>query len=254
MKLAISGKGGVGKTTIASALVKLFSDTHRTVYAIDADPDVCLASALGIPDDITNELKPLVEMKELISAKTGGEGSFYTLNPSVTDDLEDYCIKHDNIRYLRMGGVKKGGSHCYCRENTFLHAVVSSLLLEKEDVVIMDMGAGIEHLSRGTARGVDLMLVVVEPSHNSVNTAGLVKKLASDLGIKKVRVIGNKIRNERERDFILKSFQADEVLGFINFDEDVWESAIDRGAVKPEGALMTSMRQVQQHILREAGE
>ena len=254
MKLAISGKGGVGKTTVAAALVKLFSDTHRTVYAIDADPDVCLASALGIPDDITSELKPLVEMKELISAKTGGEGSFFTLNPSVSDDLDDYCIEHGNIRYLRMGGVKKGGSHCYCRENSFLHAVVSSLLLAKDDVVIMDMGAGIEHLSRGTARGVDLMMVVVEPSHNSVNTAGLVKKLAADLGIKKVRVIGNKIRNEREKDFILKAFPAGEVLGLINFDEDVWESAMDRGAAKPEGALITSVRQVQQQILREAGE
>lgn len=254
MKLAISGKGGVGKTTIASALVKLFSETHRTVYAIDADPDVCLASALGIPDDITDELKPLVEMKELISSKTGGTGSFYTLNPRVSDDLEDYCVKHGNIRYLRMGGVKKGGSQCYCRENSFLHAVVSSLLLEKDDLVIMDMGAGIEHLSRGTARGVDLMLVVVEPGKNSINTAGLVKKLAADLGIKKVRVIGNKIRNEREREFILKSFQPDEVLGFVGFDEEVWENAMDRGVVLPEGALMRSMGQVCQKILGEAGE
>ncbi|MCL6479826.1 MAG: AAA family ATPase [Peptococcaceae bacterium] len=254
MKLAISGKGGVGKTTVASALVRLFSETHRTVYAIDADPDVCLASALGIPDDITNELKPLVEMKELISTKTGGGGSFYTLNPDVSEDLDDFCIKHGNIRYLRMGGVKKGGSQCYCRENTFLHAVVSSLLLQKDDAVIMDMGAGIEHLSRGTARGVDLMLVVVEPSHNSVNTAGLVKKLAGDLGIKKVLVIGNKIRQEKEKEFILSRFHPGEVLGFIGFDEDVWESAMEKGAAKPEGALMTSMRQIQQQILREVGE
>lgn len=254
MKLAISGKGGVGKTTIASALIKLFSEGHQTVYAIDADPDVCLASALGIPDDITDELKPLVEMKELISAKTGGTGSFYTLNPRVSDDLDDYCIKHGNVRYLRMGGVKKGGSQCYCRENTFLHAVVSSLLLEKNELVILDMCAGIEHLSRGTARGVDLMLVVVEPSKNSINTAGLVKKLADDLGIKKVRVIGNKIRNEREKDFILSSFQPDEVLGFVGFDEDVWESAMEKGAASPGGALMASMERVCQKILNEAGE
>ena len=255
MKLAISGKGGVGKTTIAAALVKLFSKTHRVVYAIDADPDVCLAAAVGIPDDITSELKPLVEMKELISSKTGGQGAFFTLNPKVDDDLDNYCIEHGNIRYLRMGGVKKGGSSCYCRENSFLHAVVSSLLLDKEDVVIMDMGAGIEHLSRGTARGVDLMLVVVEPSLNSVNTAGLVKKLAADLGIKKVRIVGNKIRNEREKEFIMKSFQDGEVLGFVGFDDDVWESAMDRGSAPASGgALISSLEQVHQKILREAGE
>lgn len=253
--MAISGKGGVGKTTIAAALVKLFSETRSAVYAIDADPDVCLAAALGIPDEITEELKPLVEMKELINSKTGGQGSFFTLNPKVDDELDDYCVKHGNIRYLRMGGVKKGGSSCYCRENSFLHAVVSSLLLEKNDMVIMDMGAGIEHLSRGTARGVDLMLVVVEPSLNSVNTAGLVKKLAADLGIKKVRIIGNKIRNDRERDFILKNFQAEDVLGFVGFDENVWESAMDRSAaVGSGGDLLVSMKEVQQKILGEAGE
>ena len=254
MKLAISGKGGVGKTTIASALIRLFSEDHHTVYAIDADPDVCLASALGIPDDITDELKPLVEMKELIAAKTGGTGSFYTLNPSVSEDLDDYCIKHGNIRYLRMGGVKKGGSQCYCRENSFLHAVVSSLLLEKGELVVMDMCAGIEHLSRGTARGVDLMLVVVEPSKNSINTAGLVKKLAFDLGIRKVRIIGNKVRTEREKEFILHSFQPEEVLGFVGFDEEIWAGAMERGGALPGGALMASMEQMRRKILQEAGE
>lgn len=255
MKLAISGKGGVGKTTIAAALVKLFSKTRRAVYAIDADPDVCLAAAIGIPDEITSELKPLVEMKELINSKTGGQGSFFTLNPKVDDDLDSYCISQGNINYLRMGGVKKGGSACYCRENSFLHAVVSALLLEKDDIVIMDMGAGIEHLSRGTARGVDMMLVVVEPSLNSVNTAGLVIKLASDLGIKKVRIIGNKIRNEREKEFIMKNFQSGEVLGFVGFDDDIWESAMDRSLVEgAEGALLPSMKQVYENILREAGE
>jgi CO dehydrogenase maturation factor len=179
MKIAVSGKGGVGKTTIAAALVKLFSGVNRRVYAIDADPDVCLAAALGIPDDITSELKPLVEMKELIYARTGGEGSYFTLNPEIGDVLDDFCICQDNIRYLRMGGVKKGGSSCYCRENAFLNAIVSALLLDKNDVVVMDMGAGIEHLSRGTARGVDLMLVVVEPGLNSVNTAGQQKRCPS---------------------------------------------------------------------------
>ncbi|MEW5899470.1 MAG: AAA family ATPase, partial [Bacillota bacterium] len=214
MKLAISGKGGVGKTTIAAALVKSFARTHRLVYAIDGDPDACLAAALGIPEEAARQIKPVVEMRELIRARSGS-GAFYVLNPKVDDVLEDYSYHLGNIRFLRMGEVKKGGSECYCRENTFLHALVSALLLDQDEVVVMDMGAGIEHLSRGTAKGVDLMLVVVEPSRNSVNTARHVKQMSADLGIKKTRIVGNKIRSEREKKFIAGNFQPNEVLGFL---------------------------------------
>lgn len=252
MKLAISGKGGVGKTTIAAAMIKLFSGSNNIVYAIDADPDVCLGAAIGIPDNLISDLKPLVEMKDLIYAKTGGNGSFYTINPRVHDDLEKFCLLQGNIRYLRMGGVKTGGSACYCRENSFLHAVVSSLLTGKKDVVIMDMGAGIEHLSRGTARGVDFMLVVVEPSINSIKTAGLVKKLASDLGIEKTKIIGNKIKNDYEKDFVLNSFEKGEVIGFVGFDENIVKSNMDRSLTDLSiGSLMTGISNIHQNILRE---
>lgn len=255
MKLAISGKGGVGKTTVAATLVKLFAGSGRKVYAIDADPDVCLAAAIGIPDDEAAELKPVIEMKELVNARTGGEGSFFSLNPRVDDVPDNYCVKHNNIKYLRMGGLKKGGSSCYCRENSFLHALVSSLLLDRDDVVVMDMSAGVEHLSRGTARGIDMMLVVVEPGLNSVNTARLVRKMAGELGIEKVRIIGNKVRNEREKEFILENFQDHEVLGFVSFCESVWESAMDRiAAAESERMLMEYLRPVYDRILREAGE
>jgi len=255
MKLAISGKGGVGKTTIAAALVKLFAGSGRRVYAIDADPDVCLAAAIGIPDDEAAEIKPVVEMKELVNTRTGGEGSFFSLNPRVDDVPDNCCLKFNNISYLRMGGIKKGGSSCYCRENSFLHALVSTLLLGKDDVVVMDMSAGIEHLSRGTARGIDMMLVVVEPGLNSINTARLVMKMAGELGIGKVRIIGNKIRSGREKEFIMKNFQAHEVLGFVDFNESVWESAMDRNAAaESEKVLLEGLRPVYNQILREAGE
>ncbi|SHF64136.1 CO dehydrogenase maturation factor [Desulfofundulus australicus DSM 11792] len=252
MKLAISGKGGVGKTTIAAALIKSFAETHKTVYAIDADPDACLATAIGIPETIASGLKPIVEMRDLIRAKTG-DGTFFTLNPQVDDVLEDYSYRFNNIRFIRMGGIKKGGSECYCRENTFLNAVVSSLLLDSNEVVVMDMGAGIEHLSRGTAKGVDLMLVVVEPSRNSINTANLVKKLAADLGIRKVRIIGNKIRSPREEEFIKGQFPPEEILGFIEFNHEIWESAMEPNSVAA-GNLLAGMRKVREKILREAGD
>jgi CO dehydrogenase maturation factor len=252
MKLAVSGKGGVGKTTIAAALAQLFSESHRLVYAIDADPDVCLASAIGIPDDLADELKPLVEKKELINEKTGGAGAFFTLNPKLTGELDDYCISCGNIRYLRMGGIKRGGTACYCRENSFLHAVVSALLLGEKDVVIMDMGAGIEHLSRGTARGVDLMLVVVEPSLNSVKTAVLVKKLAADLGIKKTRIIGNKIGSKEEKEFILNNFQPEEVLGFIGLDVEIREDAMRKRSIKEsKGDFINDMTRIYQKMITE---
>lgn len=253
VKIAISGKGGVGKTTIASALIRSFGETYQAVYAIDGDPDACLAAALGIPPADSARIKPVVEMGDKIKS-ISGEGAFYNLNPTVDDRIiDDFVYRHGNIRFMRMGDVKKGGSQCYCRENTFLQALISALLLDRNEAVIMDMGAGIEHLSRGTARGVDLMLVVVEPSQNSVNTALNVKKMASDMGIGRIRVVGNKIRSDREREFIEKSFQPGEVLGFIRFNNDIWENSMEPSLVCTGGDLLDGMREVREKILREAG-
>lgn len=255
MKLAISGKGGVGKTTIASALVKIFAQNKGTVYAIDADPDACLAASIGIPDEEATSLKPIVEMRDAIRNKTG-DGAFYTLNPSVDDFINEYSYKiGESIRFLRMGDPKKGGSECYCRENTFLNALIASLLLDKNDTVIMDMGAGIEHLSRGTARGVDMMLVVVEPGRNSINTARQVERMAKDLGIPKIGVIANKIRSEREKQFIAKNFPDDLILGYIKFSEAIWANAMEPSpAVEMDKELLAEMEKVCRIILREVGD
>ncbi len=252
IKIAVSGKGGVGKTTVASTLAKLLSDSHKKVYAVDADPDACLAAAVGIPDEQVRNLKPLVEMKELIDEKSSGGGAFFALNPDVDDILSEYSIPMGNINFLRMGGIKQGGTACYCRENSFLHALMSGLLFDKESAVILDMGAGIEHLTRGTARSVDIMLVVVEPSKNSVNTALLVEKLANDLGIRKVKFVANKVRNEKEKEFIRNNLGDDKILGFIPFDDDIWESSMESGpAAELGGVLLGSMKEIHEKLLRE---
>ncbi len=252
MKIAVSGKGGVGKTTVSAALARIFADLQKKVYAVDADPDACLAAAVGLPEEQIRNLKPLVDMKELIDKKSGGGGSFFSINPDVEDVLEEYSLAHGNIKFLRMGGIKQGGSACYCRENSFLNALISGLLWDKESVVILDMSAGIEHLTRGTARSVDVMLVVVEPSRNSVNTAQTVKRLATELGIKRIRFIGNKIRSEKEREFIENSFAPHEILGFIPFDDGIWDSSMKSGpAVELDGELFKSMKEIHKNLLRE---
>jgi CO dehydrogenase maturation factor len=251
MKIAVSGKGGVGKTTVAAILVKLFAVSHKKVYAVDADPDACLAAAVGVPDEQIRTLKPLVELKELIDQKSAGGGAFFSLNPDVDDILDQYSLPLGNIRFLRMGGIKQGGSACYCRENSFLNALTAGLLWEKESVVILDMSAGIEHLTRGTARSVDIMLVVIEPSKNSVNTAKLVRELATELGIQKIKFIGNKIRNHKERDFINSHFSSEDVLGFIPFDDEIWESSMESGpAAELGGAILQSMQEIHGKLLR----
>lgn len=234
MKIAISGKGGVGKTTISANLAKLFALKGYNVYAVDADPDSSLGLSLGISEDELSRIKPIIEMEELIG-EIAGEGAFYTLNPLVNDIADKFSINLSGIKFLRMGGIKQGGSACYCRENTFLRAVVNSLLLDTKDVVILDMGAGIEHLTRGTAQGVDMMLIVTEPGRSSVQTARIVEKLAKEVSVKAVKFIANKIRNEKEEIFIMNNFNKQELLGVIHFDEDISEKSM--GTVQTDNRL-----------------
>lgn len=234
MKIAVSGKGGVGKTTVSSNLAKLFAANGYNVIAVDADPDSSLGLALGIDEALLEENHPIIDKQDLIYEKAG-EGAMYSLNPLVDDVAERFSITTPaGIKFLRMGGVKKGGSTCYCRENTFLKAVVNSLILDNKDVVIMDMGAGIEHLTRGTSSVVDLMLVVTEPGKSSVQTARIVEQLSRDLGIKNIKFIANKIRSERDEKFIHENFKEGELLGLLHYDDGVAEKGMGVGQSQTE--------------------
>ena len=229
MKIAISGKGGVGKTTFASFLIKALADQGKKVLAIDADPDANLAQALGVKG--TEEIVPISAMKELIEERTetkiGTMGSFFKLNPKVDDLPEKLSIKVDGIKLMVLGGVKKGGAGCICPESTLLKNLVMHIILARDEAIVLDMEAGLEHLGRGTAMSVDRLIVVVEPGRRSLETAHQIRKLADDLGLKHVNLVGNKIRSEKDKEFLLANMQDFQFLGFIPFRSDIIEADLE---------------------------
>lgn len=232
MKLAISGKGGVGKTTFASLLARTLSDRGITVLAIDADPDANLAAALGVAD--ADRITPIADMKELIFERTGARpgtiGGFFQLNPKVDDIPDTLSIRLDNIRLMRLGSVKKGGAGCLCPESTLLKALVTHVVLGRDEAVIMDMEAGIEHLGRATAQAVDKLIVVVEPGRRSIDTAEHIKRLAGEIGLRHIAVVGNKIRNRRDEAFLQSHLHHVEFLGFLPYDEILIEADLNGSA------------------------
>jgi len=252
LKIAVSGKGGVGKTTVAASLVDYFARRGNGVYAVDADPDASLGITLGLDPRVIEEQVPLIDMKEVIEEKNKGGGALVDLNPNTEDVLEEYSINRGNISFLRMGGVKQGGTACYCKENAFLQSILNSLFYDTDKTVVLDMSAGIEHLTRGTSRGVDLMLAVTEPSLTSVKTSLLVQNLANELGIKQLYFLGNKIREEQEAGFLKESLPEGTFIGMLPFDAEVLSLA--RGEACHESSLLhKQIEKIMENILGGEG-
>jgi len=230
MKIAITGKGGVGKTTLSGVLARLFANDGLNVLAVDADPDANLASSVGISEEEYKKITPFSRMKELAKKRTAAEegyGSLFILNPKVDDLPEEYCVEHKGVKLLAMGTIDQGGSGCVCPENTLIKRLMQELLVNREDVVIMDMEAGIEHLGRGTAESVDALIVVVEPGRRSMQTANQIKGLASDIGIKNVFIVASKVQDEKDLNFIKDSLNGFEFLGYVTLSEDVKKADIE---------------------------
>jgi CO dehydrogenase maturation factor len=228
-KIAISGKGGVGKTTLAALLAHIFAERDRSVIAIDADAAGGLAEALGLPGELAAQVTPISEMDDLIYERTGarpGEsGGFFSLNPRVDDIPDRFSVSHRGIRFLRLGTVESGGGGCICPESSMLRALVTHLLLYNEEMLILDMEAGVEHLGRATAQAVDAFITIVEPGRRSLQTAARIEELAGDIGIKRVFAVGNKVRNEDDWAFMQENSPVP-TLGYLSTNPELTEADI----------------------------
>lgn len=234
VKIAVGGKGGVGKTTVTSLLARcLAANQKNKVIAIDADPVANLAAGLGI--DEKEPITPISELTELIEERTGAKagtmGGFFSLNPKVDDIPDRFSRSRDGVKLLVMGTVQSGGSGCICPESTVLKALMNHLVLFRDDVVIMDMEAGVEHLGRATSASVDALLIVVNPGARSRAAAEKIRKLGADIGIKKILVLANRVRSKEDEKLIQESLQDFEIIGFIPEHDEIVMS--DRDGRRP---------------------
>ncbi len=239
MKIAVTGKGGVGKTTFAGILARLFGRSGFRVIAVDADPNINLAYTLGLPPSEVAKIKPLAVNRELLRERMevypgSLEQGFFKLYPKVDDIIDIYGIKcPDNVTLLVMGTVRDGGTGCLCPAHALMRALLRYLILKRNEIVILDMEAGIEHLARGTARKVDLMITVVEPNMKAIDTAERIRKLAYDIEVRNVVAVGNKISSKEEEEFVRRNLDLInlELLGIIPYDNKVKLSDMNRSSV-----------------------
>lgn len=255
MKIAVSGKGGVGKTTLSSLLARYWARNGYRVLAVDADPDANLGSTLGID---TSGIVPVAKMEDLITERTGLRpgtvGGFFKMNPKVDDLPEALGREKDGVRLLIMGTVKKGGGGCICPESVLLKALISHLVLYEKDLVIMDMEAGIEHLGRGTAQGVDRLVIVVEPGRRSIETAAKVRQLTKDIGLHKVAAVGSKVRNSEQEQFLLKNLDGIQLIGILPFSEEIAQADLEsRPPSLDDPQIFQSIEKIAAALESEAG-
>ena len=250
MKLAVSGKGGVGKTTFSALMIRTLNEEGKRVLAIDADPDANLAAGIGIAD--ADKVVPISEMEDLILERTGAKpgsiGGYFKLNPKVDDLPDSVSATLEQIKLMRLGGIKKGGAGCICPESALLRALVMHIVLARDEVVVMDMEAGIEHLGRSTAKAVDKLIVVVEPGRRSIDTAEHIHKLAGEIGLNHIAVVGNKVRGEKDETFLKTHLDDFEFLGFMPYDEALIEA--DLNGISPYDVDSPSKDQVKAMIAR----
>ena len=262
MKIAITGKGGVGKTTIAGTMARLMGRSGYRVIAVDADPNTNLAYTLGLPESEISRIKPLAVNRELLRERMevypgSLEQGFFKLYPKVDDIIDLYGIKcPDNVTLLVMGTVRDGGTGCLCPAHALMRALLRHLILKTNEVVILDMEAGIEHLARGTAREIDLMIAVVEPNMKAIDTAKRIKKLAMDIDVKKVVVVANKIASQEDEDYVKQALTRVglKLIEVIPYDENVKLADMKRASLiefAPKSPAVEAVERLKDKIIKK---
>ena len=225
MKIALAGKGGVGKTTISASLARYLGERGERVFAIDADPNANLALSLGLSRERAGRIVPISEMRELIAERTGVEpgsmGAYFTVNPRVDDLPDRFKLEHEGVMFLQVGAIKEPSAGCYCPENALLKNLLMHLVLGRDETVILDMEAGFEHLTRGTAQAFDAMLIVVEPSPQSIVTAKRIHALADKIGLRNVFYVGNMARDTADHEFIAHELDGSTVVGYVGYSDEI---------------------------------
>ncbi len=245
MKIAISGKGGVGKTTLAGTLARLFARDGYNVLAIDADPSMNLGSSLGIK----HLPKPVTEHRDLVQERAGMPMGMFKLNPKVDDVVQTCgCTGPDNVKLVVMGTVDTGGSGCMCPANSFVKALIRHIITREKDLVIMDMEAGIEHLGRGPARGVDAMIAVVEPGMRSIETVERIKKLGEEIGITRYLAVINKTDDPGPIKEKLDAIGIP-ILGTIPYDKSLVDADLSsRAPIDVGGPAVESIKKIKESL------
>lgn len=262
MKIAVAGKGGVGKTFVAATLSRLLARDGYKILAVDADPNLNLAYSLGVDHETADKILPLSDNEELVNEKTGiapdqALGNMFNMNPRVNDIVDRFGVNApDNVKLLVMGTVKGGGMGCMCGANAFLRVLLQHILIQRGDVLVMDMAAGLEHLGRGTARRMDVMLVVLEPRMKSVDTVKRIMRLASEIEVKEVMAVGNKIMKEKDKEFLERKMKelGVPIVAYIPYDESVADAdqeGIPTIDYAPDSSALKAINQLKEDLVNK---
>lgn len=257
MKIAIGGKGGVGKTTVCSVWAQLFAREGHDVLAVDADPSLSLGAAFGLPAE--QRPRPLIEMKELIAERTGVQknalGVYFKLNPSVGDLPEEHWLTVAGVKLLVLGAVTRAGGGCACPEGAFLKALLTHTVLQRHELVLVDLAAGVEFMGRASVQGIDAFVVVVEPGSRSIETARHIATMAAELGIGSIGAVANKITEPAHIEIIKSELQGIPLLGAVDYSPSVQQADLRRAPVlQADTVLVRELDDARQRLVKLIGE